>query len=433
LAVQIFLISYISNLLVFLDIKSSILYFSLADIFSIGFYINHILNRYAKFWGIKLFIKKAKTIKKRVSIRIAMENRLFLFGIIIFSIGIASALPIYLAPLTVDGNLQPNHTFNYTFNFTTDANCSIILASYKTVVITDSRGMGFVELNISKLRERPSYLCKYRNGRLRKVYNFSDAIFGKIWASGLNVGDKTLIINSTTNNIGIGTTSPQNKLNVIGDANITGNLYVNGEPVGGSGSFVPYTGATADLNMGENSLIVNNGMFLVNSTSGNVGIGIMTPRNKLEVNGNGNFTGNLYTNNKPVLTSYTETDPLAYNGTLAYNSSLSNYYLTSNPSGYITSYTETDPIWLSQKSNYIPYTGANQNVDIGNNNFSVGNGRFFVDDNSGNIGIGTTTPTNALTINQSSDGDGISIYGYDDLSSKHIDMSFASNGRFLFS
>ena len=29
-------------------------------------------------------------------------------------------------------------------------------------------------------------------------------------------------------NVGIGTTTPQNKLNVIGDANVTGNLYVNG-------------------------------------------------------------------------------------------------------------------------------------------------------------------------------------------------------------
>ena len=51
------------------------------------------------------------------------------------------------------------------------------------------------------------------------------------------------------------------------------------------------------------------------------------------------FTNDLslsaFPNDIGYLTSYTETDPLAYNGTLAYNSSLANYYLKSNPSGYI--------------------------------------------------------------------------------------------------
>ena len=103
-------------------------------------------------------------------------------------------------------------------------------------------------------------------------------------------------------NVGIGTSSPQNKLNVIGDANVTGNLYVNGELVGGSGSFVPYTGATADLDLGNNNLVVNGSTFFVNSTSGNVGIGTSSPTAKLYINGtivpngnelvtNGGFTG----------------------------------------------------------------------------------------------------------------------------------------------
>jgi len=52
---------------------------------------------------------------------------------------------------------------------------------------------------------------------------------------------------SDDGSVGIGTTTPQNKLNVVGDANVTGNLYVNGEAVGGSGTFVPYTGATDNL------------------------------------------------------------------------------------------------------------------------------------------------------------------------------------------
>ena len=108
--------------------------------------------------------------------------------------------------------------------------------------------------------------------------------------------------------VGIGTTTPQNKLNVIGDANVTGNLYVNGELVGGSGSFVPYTGATADLDLGAHSFIVNTNQLYVNATSGNVGIGTSSPETKLEIVG---ATGDLasiklYTasGNSPAITSY---------------------------------------------------------------------------------------------------------------------------------
>ena len=93
-------------------------------------------------------------------------------------------------------------------------------------------------------------------------------------------------------NVGIGTSTPQNKLNVIGDANVTGNLYVNGELVGGSGSFVPYTGATADLDLGAHSFIVNTNQLYVNSTSGNVGIGTSSPSSKLDVVGTFNSTSN---------------------------------------------------------------------------------------------------------------------------------------------
>ncbi|MEK6850725.1 MAG: hypothetical protein AABX85_04070, partial [Nanoarchaeota archaeon] len=56
------------------------------------------------------------------------------------------------------------------------------------------------------------------------------------------------------------------------------------------------------------------------------------------VNVTGNVTASYFIGNGSLLTNLpagTESDPRAYNGSLAYNSSLSNYYLASNPSGYV--------------------------------------------------------------------------------------------------
>jgi len=75
-------------------------------------------------------------------------------------------------------------------------------------------------------------------------------------------------INGTSGLIGFNTTTPQNTLNVVGNGNFTGNLYVNGEQVGGSGTFVPYTGATANLDLGNNNFSIGTSELFVNSNTG---------------------------------------------------------------------------------------------------------------------------------------------------------------------
>ncbi|MCR4327548.1 MAG: hypothetical protein NUV46_03135, partial [Nanoarchaeota archaeon] len=49
-------------------------------------------------------------------------------------------------------------------------------------------------------------------------------------------------------------------------------------------------------------------------------------------------------------------------------------------------------------SDYVPYTGSDKNVVLGDYNFSVGTSDLFVNSNTGNIGVGTTSPSSPLDI-----------------------------------
>ena len=133
-----------------------------------------------------------------------------------------------------------------------------------------------------------------------------------------------------------------------------------------------------------NKIISNPSAYALNST-------IPTNNNQL-INGNG-----FYNSSDFVISNYALTSTIPTN-----NNQLS------NGEGYITGYTETDPIWTSEKANYVPYTGANKNLDLGNNNFSVGTSDLFVNSNTGNVGIGTTTPSYKLEVNGKTSADAIS-------------------------
>lgn len=111
-------------------------------------------------------------------------------------------MPIYVKPL-VAGNLQPSKSFNYTFNFTTNADCSGVLFSNDSEITTDQYGIGFIDLDISSLTQTPSYLCEYRNGALRKAHTLSDQIFKTVFAETLKA----------------------NSLNISQDANIYGDIH----------------------------------------------------------------------------------------------------------------------------------------------------------------------------------------------------------------
>jgi len=98
-----------------------------------------------------------------------------------------------------------------------------------------------------------------------------------------------LRIQSTTGNVGIGTTNPTNRLQII-QANDASGGGIRLQESGGSGyGAVFYRGAGSTGAF----IINNNGLDTVAITSGNVGIGTTTPTQKLDVNGSANITGNI--------------------------------------------------------------------------------------------------------------------------------------------
>jgi len=84
----------------------------------------------------------------------------------------------------------------------------------------------------------------------------------------------TLFVDSSGNRVGIGTTTPQNLFNVLGDLNFTGLIYGNGSQLTGiEGS--PWTTSGSDIYY----------------TTGNVSIGTATSTTALDVNGSVNISG----------------------------------------------------------------------------------------------------------------------------------------------
>jgi len=68
-------------------------------------------------------------------------------------------------------------------------------------------------------------------------------------------------------------------------------------------------------------------------------------------------------------------------------------WITNAVDNLVNYYTKTEI-----ETNYIPYTGANANVDLGDNNFTVNDSTFFVDTNKGWVGIGTTSPVSTYKL-----------------------------------
>lgn len=237
-----------------------------------------------------------------------------------------------------------------------------------------------------------------------------------------------MIIKQSTGNVGIGTTNPLAKLQVAGAL---------GSTVGQGGSTIRLlntdTGAAASITAGITG-VTNEGMqFSTDGTArmvinnGNVGINTTSPGYKLDVNGDGRFTGGLnLTSENPQLT-FTDTTSgeddmvLSMNGdyleflsnalrniitvhgeTSAYSGSVG--IGTSAPLSKLHVYSGAG---AGDYAAYIQNTGAGNGLKIYNADWDVtdyllytSNGGSYVTviDGNGKVGIGTATPGAKLDV-----------------------------------
>lgn len=194
------------------------------------------------------------------------------------------------------------------------------------------------------------------------------------------------IYNSNSGNVGIGTTFPGAKLDVI---NVLPGAHLTNSPLfrawdgynsGANGQFFQIIGAGDGTNYTNINLISNYGFLslgaradanatVTNSlnilSNGNVGIGTTSPAQMLDVNGGGQFNGNLNF----------ATDQTAY-------------FIHGSANGGA----------IRIRSNANAYT--DRGLQFGNMDNNGAWSSYMTVDNGGNIGIGTTSPGTILEINQ---------------------------------
>ncbi len=210
----------------------------------------------------------------------------------------------------------------------------------------------------------------------------------------LTNGANNRLVISQSGNVGIGTTTPTQKLEVVGS------ILSNGGWLG-SISIAPhiFLNQTDETNMnariqaegdllkfmqvnGANSALVN--LMVINISSRNVGIGTTTPSNTLDVRGTGNFSGTIYINNG--------TDVSTLGGGMDYT----NIALTNQSNTFNGNQTINGRVGIGTASSsgrlYVNTTG---------NSFIESKITLSINDTTGFIGIGTDSPDTILNIGKS--------------------------------
>ena len=261
-----------------------------------------------------------------------------------------------------------------------------------------------------------------------------------------NLGVHKLVGDNSSTNVGIGTTSPDHRLHVVGSNDNTafsidiGNSATFDFKANSTSGYVAHFNITdTALYIGHNSSVrdlrfqTNNTDKITIKGGGDVGIGTTTPTEKLTVAGNISASGTIFTDtisspsNNLVVSSSTVTITtsgsdanLILQADTGNNDEANNPYMTIEQDGgvmrSIIGLTGADSQWpdggplLNGKNNHLIIgTSGSEGTAISKRGIQLVtlNTASLTISASGNVGVGTNTPTEKLTVegNISSSGD----------------------------
>jgi hypothetical protein len=229
---------------------------------------------------------------------------------------------------------------------------------------------------------------------------------------------------NVSGNVGIGTTSPSAKLDVVGNVNTDNSISIQGLDTGNpsasseelrlsgygvlgnrSAMYITNGHATGTMRFGVGGSVGNHGsnVRMVLNSAGNLGIGTTSPSSKLQVSHAGTNNGLLLENTSQasgfqILQNIRQTEGLIWQKQTS-GSFTSNLMTLGYDGDLGIGTTSPGSLLHVEGSRTTAVFQANQTGAGVIANFKQGGSSKVLIDNSGNVGIGTTSPGAKLHVN----------------------------------